>query len=192
MILASKSPRRKEILENFGFKLEIISPDIEEISDKVEITENIKEIAEKKAMEIGKDNPDKYIIAADTVVVYKDKVLGKPKDIRDAKEMLKVLSGRVHQVITAYCILNIEKRINILSYDLTEVKFKALDDSTIEWYISTEEPMDKAGAYGIQGKGAILVEEIKGDFFSVMGLPISKIVDELIETGLKIEELSSI
>lgn len=192
MILASKSPRRREILENFGFNLKIFTPDIEEISDEVEVIDQIEDIARKKAVYVGEKFENEYILAADTVVVLNGKIFGKPQSEVEAKEMLRLLSDETHEVITAYCLLNFQEKIEIISHNVTKVKFKNLDEELINWYISTKEPLDKAGAYGIQGKGAILIEKIEGDFFSVMGLPIGKIVSDLLETGIKLEELNKI
>ena len=192
MILASKSPRRREIMESFGFNLEIITPDIEEVSDEIKIVDQIMDIARKKALEVSKNFKNDYIVAADTVVVLDNKVFGKPKDRSEAKEMLKLLSGRTHEVITAYCLLNLDKKVEIVSHDITKVKFKDLTEEIIEWYLSTGEPFDKAGSYGIQGKGALLIENIDGDFFSVMGLPIERIVSDLLNIGLKLDELNTL
>lgn len=192
MILASKSPRRKEIMESFGFNFKIITPDIDEISDEIEIIDQIMDIARKKALEVSKEFTGDYILAADTVVVLDNKVFGKPKDKIEAKEMLKLLSNRTHEVITAYCLLNLDKNVEIVSHDTTEVKFKDLTDEVIEWYLSTGESLDKAGSYGIQGKGAFLIDNINGDFFSVMGLPIERIVSDLLSIGLKLDELGTL
>lgn len=192
MILASKSPRRKEIMESFGFNFKIITPDIDEISDEIEIIDQIMDIARKKALEVSKEFTRDYILAADTVVVLDNKVFGKPKDKLEAKEMLKLLSNRTHEVITAYCLLNLDKNVEIVSHDTTEVKFKDLTDEVIEWYLSTGESLDKAGSYGIQGKGAFLIDNINGDFFSVMGLPIERIVSDLLSIGLKLDELGTL
>jgi len=193
MILASKSPRRKEILESFGFEeLEIKVADIEEISDKEDIYEQIEDIAYKKALAISKDYPNKNIVAADTVVIIDNKLLGKPNSIDEAKEMLNMLSGREHKVVTAFAFINENKKIRLKSYEKTLVKFKKLNYDEIEWYIYTKEPFDKAGAYGIQGKGAVLVEKINGDFFNVMGFPISKFYTVLKENGVSIREIKSL
>lgn len=192
MILASKSPRRREIMESFGFNLEIITPDIDEVSDEIKIVDQIMDIARKKVLAVSKNFKSDYILAADTVVVLDNKVFGKPKDKSEAKEMLKLLSGRTHEVITAYCLLNLDKKVEIVSRDITKVKFKDLTEEIIEWYLSTGEPFDKAGSYGIQGKGALLIENIDGDFFSVMGLPIERIVSDLLSIGLKLDELNTL
>ena len=192
MILASASPRRKEILENFGFSFKTIVKNIDETSDKTRAEEKILEIAEKKARATAIDFPDENIVGADTVVVVDGKILGKPKDEKEAFSMLKSLSGRSHEVITAFSFININKNISYSDYEITKVYFKNLTDDEINWYINTKEPMDKAGAYGIQGKGAFFVEKIEGDFFSVMGFPLGKFVRFLNKTGFNLNALEKI
>lgn len=192
MILASASPRRKEILENFGFSFKTIVKNIDETSDKTRAEEKILEIAEKKARAAAIDFPDENIVGADTVVVVDGKILGKPKDEKEAFSMLKSLSGRSHEVITAFSFININKNISYSDYEITKVYFKNLTDDEINWYINTKEPMDKAGAYGIQGKGAFFVEKIEGDFFSVMGFPLGKFVRFLNKTGFNLNDLEKI
>lgn len=192
MILASASPRRKEILENFGFSFKTIVKNIDETSDKTRAEEKILEIAEKKARAAAIDFPDENVIGADTVVVVDGKILGKPKDEKEAFSMLKSLSGRSHEVITAFSFININKNISYSDYKITKVYFKNLTDDEINWYINTKEPMDKAGAYGIQGKGAFFVEKIEGDFFSVMGFPLGKFVRFLNKTGFNLNDLEKI
>ena len=192
MILASASPRRKEILENFGFSFKTIVKNIDETSNKTRAEEKILEIAEKKAKATAIDFPDENVIGADTVVVVDGKILGKPKDEKEAFSMLKSLSGRSHEVITAFSFININKNISYSDYEITKVYFKNLTDDEINWYINTKEPMDKAGAYGIQGKGAFFVEKIEGDFFSVMGFPLGKFVRFLNKTGFNLNDLEKI
>ena len=192
MILASASPRRKEILENFGFSFKTIVKNIDETSDKTRAEEKILEIAEKKARAAAIDFPDENVVGADTVVVVDGKILGKPKNKEAAFSMLKSLSGRNHEVITAFSFININKNISYSDYEITKVYFKNLTDDEINWYINTKEPMDKAGAYGIQGKGAFFVEKIEGDFFSVMGFPLGKFVRFLNKTGFNLNDLEKI
>lgn len=181
MILASKSPRRKEIMEKIFKNIEVKVSEVEEISNKEKISEQIMDIANKKAYEIAKDNKKSYVLAADTVVVCDNIILGKPKDKEEAKKYLKMLSGKTHEVITGYSFLNIEKNIKILNYETTKVTFKKLDNELIKWYINQGEPLDKAGAYGIQEKGNLLVEKIEGDFYNVMGFPLSRFITDLRE-----------
>lgn len=192
MILASKSPRRKEILENIGFNLKIISEEIEEISDKKDILEWIKDIAYKKAEVVAKRYPYEYVVGADTIVEVDGEIIGKPKDKEEAKKILKKLSNRSHNVITGFSFINRGKNICIVDVAITKVYFKELSMEMIDWYIASEEPMDKAGAYGIQDKGAIFVEKIEGDFFTVMGFPIGKFIEKLNELGIKLNDIEKI
>jgi len=179
MILASKSPRRKEILENFGFNLEIKTKEIEETSSKENIIEKIKDISNKKAYEVANENKDDFIVSADTIVSINNKILGKPKNQEDVYNMLRELSGKSHEVITAFSIININKNICYSDAEITKVFFNEITDAEIKWYIETKEPFDKAGSYGIQGKGALFVNKIEGDFFSVMGFPLGKFLRAL-------------
>lgn len=179
MILASKSPRRKEILENFGFNLQIKTKEIEEVSSKENIIEKIKDISNKKAYEVANENKDDFIVSADTIVSINNKILGKPKNQEDVYNMLRELSGKSHEVITAFSIININKNIYYSDAEITKVFFNEITDSEIKWYIETKEPFDKAGSYGIQGKGALFVNKIEGDFFSVMGFPLGKFLRAL-------------
>ncbi|WP_300358159.1 Maf family protein [Fusobacterium sp.] len=192
MILASASPRRKEILENFGFSFKTVVKNVDETSNKDTVKEKIMEIARKKAIAVAKDFPNENVIGADTMVVINNKILGKPHNRQEAFEMLKSLSGKNHEVITAFSFINLEKNITYCDYEITKVYFKNLTDEEINWYIGTNEPMDKAGAYGIQGKGAFFVEKIEGDFFSVMGFPLGKFVRFLSESGFDLNNLEKI
>ena len=175
-----------------GFQLQIKSKDIEEISDKKGIIEQIKDISLKKVLAVAIENPKEYIVGADTVVEIDGKILGKPKDKEDAKNMLQSLSGKVHKVITAYTFINLEKNINITNHVESSVFFKELSNEEIDWYVNSEEPMDKAGAYGIQGLGSIFVDKIDGDFFSIMGFPINHFIKTLKKLGIGIESLNKI
>ena len=192
MILASNSQRRQEILKDAGFNFKVITSNIEETSDKKIITERILDIAEKKLEQIAKNNKNKFILAADTVVELNGKIFGKPKNREEAFSFLKSLSGQIHRVITAYVFKNISKNILIKEIVVSEVKFFDLDDETINWYLDTGEPFDKAGAYGIQGYGRILVEKINGDFYSIMGFPISNFLENLRKIGYKISQIDKI
>ncbi len=179
MILASKSPRRKEILENIGIEVIVVIPDIEEISSKEGVAEKIKDIALKKCEKIAEIYPNNYVTAADTVVVYGEEILGKPANEQEAREMLMKLSGKEHSVITAFAFINKAEKLEISLSDITTVKFREISAEELDWYIKSGEPFDKAGAYGIQGKGAVFVEKINGDFFNVMGFPIQKFITEI-------------
>ena len=192
MILASNSQRRQEILKDAGFNFRVITSNIEEISDKENVIERILDIAEKKLEQISKNNVNEFILAADTVVELDKNIFGKPKDREEAFKFLKLLSGKIHKVITAYVFKNISKNILIREVVISEVKFFDLDDETINWYLDTGEPFDKAGAYGIQGYGRILVEKINGDFYSIMGFPISNFLENLRKIGYKISQIDKI
>jgi len=192
MILASNSQRRQEILKDAGFNFRVITSNIEEISDKENVIERILDIAEKKMEQIAKNNVNEFILAADTVVELDKNIFGKPKDREEAFKFLKLLSGKIHRVITAYVFKNISKNILIKEVVVSEVKFFDLDNDTINWYLDTGEPFDKAGAYGIQGYGRILVEKINGDFYSIMGFPISNFLENLRKIGYKISQIDKI
>lgn len=192
MILASNSQRRQEILKDVGFNFRVITSNIEETSDKKIITEKILDIAEKKLEQIAKNNVNEFILAADTVVELDKNIFGKPKDREEAFKFLKLLSGKIHRVITAYVFKNISKNILIREAVISEVKFFDLDDETINWYLDTGEPFDKAGAYGIQGYGRVLVEKIDGDYYSIMGFPISNFLKNLRKIGYKISQIDKI
>ena len=192
MILASNSQRRQEILKDAGFNFRVITSNIEEISDKENVIERILDIAEKKMEQIAKNNVNEFILAADTVVELNEKVFGKPKNREEAFKFLKTLSGKVHRVITAYVFKNISKNILIKEVVVSEVKFFDLDDEIINWYLDTNEPFDKAGAYGIQGHGRILIEKINGDYYSIMGFPISNFLENLRKIGYKISQIDKI
>ncbi|QVK21201.1 septum formation protein Maf [Mycoplasmatota bacterium] len=178
MILASGSPRRSEILKREGISFRIIKPQIDEkLNSNLSVEEQVMDLAKQKALKIYERNKDETILAADTVVYYDDIVLGKPVDKEDAFRMLKVLRNRKHFVLTGVCI--IKNNTTKTLYERTEIIFNNYSDQDIWEYIDTLEPMDKAGAYAIQGIGAMLVKSYKGDFDNVVGLPINKIKDHL-------------
>ena len=182
IILASGSPRRREILANTSAKFSVVTSDVDEkIFDYEEPTQLVLRLAFEKCMDVAVNNTENVVIGADTIVVLDNEILGKPKNEDEAFKMLKKLSNREHQVITGMSIVNLEKNKKIVDYAISNVKFKNLTDQDISDYISTKECLDKAGAYGIQGYGALLVEEIRGDYFNIVGLPISKLSDILKE-----------
>ncbi|KGJ50923.1 septum formation inhibitor Maf [Clostridium sp. NCR] len=180
IILASGSPRRKEILENTNLKFSVITSDIDErIFENEEPIQLVLRLAFEKCMSVAQNNPSDLVIGADTIVVLDNEILGKPKNEEEAFKTLSKLSNREHQVITGMSIVNLENEKKLVDYAISNVKFKKLTDQDIKDYISTKECLDKAGSYGIQGYGALLVEEIKGDYFNIVGLPISKLSDIL-------------
>ena len=176
IILASQSPRRKELLELAEIKHQIIVSHVEEIiDDNLSPEDIVQDLAIQKATVVANQHTTETVIGADTIVVCDGIILGKPKDELEAYEMLKKLSGRTHQVMTGVSIINVEKELLTSFVNITEVNFYHVTDDFINQYILTKEPMDKAGAYGIQGKGFELVRSISGDYYSVMGLPISQL-----------------
>ena len=178
LILASGSPRRKEILNYLNIPFEVIISSFEEkIDEKKPLEEEIKRLSEGKASTVFKDNKDAIVIGADTIVTINNKVLGKPKDKEDAYQMLKLLSGNKHIVITGVTIISEEKIDTFAS--VSDVYFNKLTDKEINDYIATNEPMDKAGAYAIQGIGSKFINKIDGDYYSIMGLPINEIYKRL-------------
>ena len=180
IILASGSPRRREILANTNAKFDVLTSDVDERIFKFEEpTQLVLRLAFEKCMDIAINNPESLVIGADTIVVLDNEILGKPKNEDEAFDMLSKLSNREHQVITGMSIVNIENNKKIVDYTISNVKFKNLTDQDIRDYISPGECLDKAGSYGIQGYGALLVKEIQGDYFNIVGLPISKLSDIL-------------
>ncbi len=182
-ILASQSPRRREILERFFEDFKIVPSNTNESVIAENPREKAIEVARKKAWEVY-NRTGGTVLGADTIVVLENKVLGKPKNEEEAEKMLKLLSGKVHEVITGYCIIHEGKEIT--GFEATKVKFRELSEEEIKWYVSTGEPLDKAGAYAIQGKAAIFIEWIHGDFYNVVGLPI-KVVLELKKLGFPLK-----
>jgi septum formation protein len=184
LILASKSPRRKHLLEQAGLKFSVIPSDFDETSVAMsEPASYVRVLAEFKALDISKKHPDSWVIGADTIVLIDNQILGKPGSKDEAGEMLKRLSGKRHQVLTGYCICCREKKQLFSETVKTEVCFKKLRREEIDWYIETGEPLDKAGAYAIQGVGSFLVRNIDGSYTNVVGLPVCEVIDFLIKQG---------
>lgn len=176
IVLASGSPRRKEILEKYDIDLLVEKSNVKEKINNGERPEQIAmSLALIKALDLSKKYSKDIVIGADTIVIIDDIILGKPIDRKDAYNTLSKLSGRYHQVITGISLIKEEMNIKIIDYEDTKVKFRELTDSMINRYIDTGEPFDKAGAYGIQGLGQILVENIDGCYLNVVGLPLTKI-----------------
>ena len=170
-ILASKSPRRKEILENLGYDFEIIVAQTDENSDIKDPEKLVTELAKRKALAVkeSQGKTDKIILASDTVVATESSILGKPKNEQEAREMLELLSGKKHSVYSGICLIKGE--IILADFCKTDVYFDKLDKADIDKYIATNEWTDKAGAYAIQGKASVFVKKIDGDYFNVVGLP---------------------
>jgi septum formation protein len=178
IILASNSPRRKMLLEQFNIDFEIITEEIDEDNyNSVDPINIAKELSAQKAKVISSRHEGRTILAADTIVVYEDNILGKPKNIEHARDMMRMLSGNVHQVITGCTIIS--KNGTESFAEITKVKFYDLLESEIEEYLAFNDYSDKAGGYGIQGAGGMLVEWINGDYYNVVGLPVSKVIRKI-------------
>jgi septum formation protein len=185
IILASESTRRVDILRMLGIPFSIIPPDIDETRKVSEAPREFAlRISYEKASKVGKLFPDKWVIGADTIVIYKNKVLGKPSGEGDAFKMLQLLKGKWHKVITGFCVLNVSKDIIYRDAVETRVFMKDLVDQEIMKYIGTSEPLDKAGSYAVQGKGGYMVKEIKGSYSNVVGLPICEVAEALLSLGI--------
>lgn len=177
IILASSSPRREELLKKYNLNATIFKPQIEEKHINGEKPEQVAmSLAFEKAYWVSNHfNDGEVIIGADTIVVLEDQILGKPKDENDAFRILNLLNGKEHNVITGVSLIKVNSNVKIVDYELTKVRFRHLSEGQINRYIRTMEPMDKAGAYGIQGYGQILVEKIDGCYSNVVGLPLGKL-----------------
>lgn len=178
IILASGSPRRRELMTLAGFDFEVVKTDCDEtLPEGISPSGAVLMLSGRKADAARAENDDAVILAADTVVAVDGGILGKPEDEADAAKMLRRLSGKTHTVYTGVCILAGENRVSFA--EATDVTFFELTDEEIAAYVATGEPMDKAGAYGIQGKGSLLCEKISGDYFNIVGLPIARVAREL-------------
>jgi len=172
-VLASRSPRRAELLAAAGFKFEIRVADIDETVRAGEVPDEYAvRVAEEKAAAV-ETRVDEVVLAADTIVVAGSEILGKPKDASDARRMLEALSGRRHEVITGICLRNRTRTIR--DYSSTAVWFSCLTPEEIDWYVASGEPMDKAGAYGIQGLASRFIDRIEGSYANVVGLPVAQV-----------------
>ncbi len=195
LILASGSPRRKELLEQMGISFEVIPSELDEstliASSPVDYA---LAVARAKAESVSRNHRKNWVLAADTIVCLENTIFGKPRDAADANEMLAALSGRDHTVITAYSFMHLQNDFIDTRSVSTTVRFKTLSSNEIEWYIHTGEPFGKAGAYAIQGIGAFLVRTIKGSYTNVVGLPLTEVITLLqkaagLKPGIKIGAL---
>lgn len=180
ILLASQSPRRQQLIADSGFDMQIIKIDVEEdFNSDLKASEIPEYLAKKKSLAYTDFIPDNaLVVTADTIVWLRDKVLNKPKDIQEAKEMLQMLSGNMHTVYTGVCIMS-NKKSHVFS-EATEVYFNDLDDETIDFYLSQYKPLDKAGAYGIQEFiGYVGIQKIVGCYYNVMGFPVSRFIREI-------------
>jgi septum formation protein len=183
LVLASASPRRKKLLQQLGFVLKIDPSSIDEVFDEsLEPSIMAKNLASLKAEEVSLRHPTEIVLGADTIVVLDGLMLAKPVDSDDAKAMLRLLSGRIHQVWTGVSLQKRETDTNISFAECTEVQFSALTDHEIDAYVASGSPLDKAGAYGIQDDwGAVFISGIKGDYYNVVGLPLHAMYRNLLK-----------
>ena len=179
LILASRSPRRAEILRAAGWPFETAPADIDESRREAEHPVSyVKRLALKKAQTVARARTEGLVLGADTTVVVDGELLGQPLDDNDARRMLKLLSGKWHEVLTGVALVRAGEEAALVDHEITRVRFSEMSEEEIDWYLSTGEPRGKAGAYGIQGPAALFVEEIAGDYFNIVGLPI-RLVYEL-------------
>jgi len=182
IILASGSPRRKQLLEQIDLEFEVVPSQIyEDFSLNISPTDFVEYYAQEKAKDVANSYPDKWVIGADTIVVFESHILGKPKNEKDSFQMLKRLSGNTHQVITGVSIQNIKQDISDSFHERTNVTFNTLSDNIINYYIETYDPFDKAGSYGIQDWFSVCVNRIDGCFYNVMGFPLSSFYSHFID-----------
>ena len=189
IILASSSPRRFQILEQIGIKFTVDSAEIDENLPGLAAAELVKALSLKKAQAVAEKYQEGIIIGADTVVAVDGQIYGKPKSKEQAREMMQNLSGRSHEVLTAIALVDAAgKKKQVQKLVSTKVFFRKLTNKEIKRYLAWDEYQDKAGAYGIQGKGAVLVEKIDGCYYNVVGLPVSALLDAFHEMGVDIYE----
>jgi len=179
LLLASSSPRRIALLQALGIDFTAVASDVEERKLDIPPKQLVEHWAKEKALAVARRFPSSWVLAADTIVTLDDLVLGKPHDRREAIKMLKLLSGRSHEVITGMCLVNRKMEHFQLQTVHSTVRIRALSSEEIEAYVSTGEPLDKAGAYAVQGSGAFLVEAIHGSYTNVVGLPLCETVNWL-------------
>jgi septum formation protein len=181
LILASASPRRREMLEKLGLDFEVKVADVEEVVQSGELPEEfVQRAAVEKASDIAGNHLNAWILGADTIVVHKGDILGKPKDAGDALRLLMRLSGQMHTVLTGFCLKQEQENISVSRVIGTEVYFSDFTEAMAAAYVATGEPLDKAGAYGIQGNGGVLVEKINGSYSNVVGLPLAETIEEML------------
>ncbi|UIO44243.1 Maf family protein [Brevibacillus brevis] len=187
LILASSSPRRRELLQTLGLSFTVITSDVDETTaEHLSASEVVEELSLRKAKEVASRLTEGVVLGSDTVVVLDDQILGKPVDEMDAYRMLSMLQGQEHTVYSGVALIDVETGCTEVSHSLTHVRIRALTEQEIKSYIATGEPMDKAGSYAIQGIGATIVEGINGDYFTVVGLPLGLTSTLLTRFGMPI------
>jgi len=188
IILASNSPRRKELLKQIGLRFKIIVSNVEEKNASTSPVDFVKILSRKKAKAVAINNKNAIVIGADTIVVLKNEIIGKPDSLENAIEILKKLSGKTHLVITGFTIIDSKTKKQITKAVTTKVTFKDLSDQEIKAYVYSSKVLDKAGAYAIQDKAGMFIKEVKGDYFNIVGLPIFSLYQELKKFDINITE----
>jgi len=184
LILASKSPRRYDLLKQMGLNFEVIPSTVEEVFAQAESPrEHVVRLAEAKALDVGNRFPENWVIGADTIVYVDGIILGKPKSREEALEMLRLISGKEHRVLTGVSVRHLKKGKGECETVETAVRVKTLSQAEMDWYVRTGEPFDKAGGYGIQGIGSFMIESINGSYTNVVGLPLCELMQMLIRLG---------
>jgi len=179
-ILASVSPRRQELLRSVGMKFKIIPAHVnEEYLDGESPRQHVRRLSRNKTMAIAQKNPDAWVLGADTIVVIDDLILGKPKNKKQAREMLERLSGREHNVFTGFTLAHVTTKVYKTKVVQSAVRFKKISPEEMKWYVNCDEPYDKAGGYAVQGKGASFIKSIRGSYTNVIGLPLCEVLEEL-------------
>lgn len=187
LILASQSPRRREIMDLMGFSyLTEVCTEQERIPSSLSVPETVMHLAHQKASFALRLHPDACVIGADTIVVLDGEIIGKPKSPEDAVQTLSKMQGREHTVYTGLAVL--KKDYSDIRFDATKVRFRPMSDKEIRWYVSTGEPFDKAGSYGIQGLASVFVESIEGSYFNVVGLPAPVLYEMLLKANAITED----
>lgn len=188
IILASGSPRRQELLTNLGLDFKVIVSDVDEsMGENMLPAQLVEKLAERKASAVAAEfSGEGLVIGADTIVILGNKLMGKPQDRSDAIEMLRELQGRSHEVFTGVAVIDVATGQSVVTHQATAVRFKPMTMEQIERYVDTGEPMDKAGAYAVQGKASIFIDSIRGCYFNVVGLPVAKLADALRVFGVEI------
>lgn len=187
IVLASGSPRRKEILSQVGISFVVNVSNIEEITSQTTPENIVMELSKRKAYDVAKRYTENtIIIGSDTIVAYQDQILGKPKDEGHAKEMLELLSGKTHEVFTGVTVIRKNESGEVSEqtfYEVSKVSFSGLTQEDIMDYITSKEPMDKAGAYAVQGRFAVHITRIEGDYYTIVGLPVARLYQEVKQLG---------
>jgi len=184
LILASASPRRAELLKQIGIPFRrMVSGVDEDLQDPAEPGDHVRVLSRRKAEDVAGRISSGIVLGADTIVVLDERILEKPADGKQAAEMLAMLSGRTHQVYTGLTLIDAARGASVSRIEVTEVTFRELTSEEIDAYVATGEPLDKAGAYGIQGRGALLVSGIRGCYFNVVGLPLTGLIAALDKLG---------